>query len=127
MNYKHGLYCPSAERVYKYWSKYNLPLARQVDDLIEKYEAALTLEGMHFYESNILELSCKQVGLMKIYETVASEGFRRPSNGKKPRASNHFWIIFKKEDEVRHTMLSLGFISETENNNNKNIKTEDTK
>lgn len=118
MNYKHGLYCPSAERVYKYWSKYNLPLVRQVDDLIEKYEAALTLEGRMCNINQLRGLAVTQVGLMKISKTVIAENFTRPSTGKKPRFSNHFWIIYKKEDEVRNTMLALGFITETKENKN---------
>lgn len=121
MNITHGLYCSDSMKIYQYWQKNYPSLARQVDDIVQKYEQALAQSGRTYYKSQLLELAIRKVGLLKIMEVVVTEDFTR-SNRKKLRASDHFRIIFKTEDETRDIMIALGLISEQKDNKKEDKK-----
>jgi hypothetical protein len=115
MNIRSGLYCPSPDHVYKFWSINNKPLARQVDDLMKKYRVALATSGKNYYESQILELGVRQVGLMNIFGLIVKENYTR-NNRTRLRPSDHFRIAFITEDRIKEIKISLGLISGTKEN-----------
>lgn len=110
MRLTHGLYCEDSRKVYNYWARYRPDLAQSVNIQSKKYIDALTQSQRKYYKSNILRLCVLETGLMIITGEVLRKNFRRLNE---ERICDEFYrIIWKKEDEVRNIMISLGFISE---------------
>ncbi|KAB2948452.1 MAG: hypothetical protein MPEBLZ_01797 [Candidatus Methanoperedens nitroreducens] len=110
MNLKAGLYCNDIQKIYVFWSKNRPELAKKVDKLSKSYRDALAQSGQNYYNSQVLELSVRQVGLMEqMGEVLNSDSFCRKNE---TRICDQFAIIFQREDEIRNIMIALGFISE---------------